>query len=171
MIKQEYYSVKEISQQTGLSSRHIRRIVQNISNEHSKDVLYKNQNEEWRIHHLLLSNFKPQRIRKNKYYALTIDPVHHYSDSDLHRIMAFVYSQMPDEQLEINYVIEPKKATQVNHLHCFVKCQNRKKLIDTIRIGFSDLSYREAVVFDLAGWKAYIMKNNNNITTLKKHYK
>jgi hypothetical protein len=52
-----------------------------------------------------------------------------------------------------------------------VKCQNRKKLIDTIRIGFSDLSYREAVVFDLAGWKAYIMKNNNNITTLKKHYK
>ena len=169
MNKEEYLSVKQISQLTELSTRHIRRIIGHLKLNHNDFMINKDKKEAWRIHHLLLPNFKPQRKRKNKYYALTIDPVKKYSEHDLHLIMKFVFDQLSDDKLEINYTIETKKANGVNHLHCFVKSENRKKIIDVIRIAFSEVSYKEAVMYDLEGWKSYITKDNNNIIKLKKN--
>jgi hypothetical protein len=164
-------TVKEISQKTELSTRHIRRIISQLSSEHTTDVLHKNNKDEWRVHHLLFSKFKPKRIRKCKYYALTIDPCRQHLEAEIHEIMKFVVGQMPDENLELNYVIEAKKATGINHIHCFIRCNNRKRLLEVIRMAFSEVSYKEAVMYDLNGWKSYITKENDKIITLNKKTK
>jgi len=168
MKEKEYLTVKEISLITQLSSRHIRRLIHNLTNEHPQELIHKNNNNEWMIHHLMISKFKPQRVHKTKYYALTIDPCQSYKEDDLHQIMEFIIQSMPEDNVEINYTIESKKKNGINHLHCFVRCTKRKRLIELIRIAFSDVSYREAVVYDLEGWKKYITKENANIITLKK---
>ena len=82
--------------------------------------------------------------------------------------MAFVYEQMDDHTLEINYAIERKKSDGLNHVHSFVKCSNKKKLIKCIRLGFGKISYRETPIFDLTGWKSYITKYGAEIITITK---
>ncbi len=67
MIKNEYMSVKEVSEITQQSTRNVRRIIKRIEGEANKELLHQANNNNWRIHHLLLSRFKPQRIRVNKY--------------------------------------------------------------------------------------------------------
>jgi hydroxymethylpyrimidine pyrophosphatase-like HAD family hydrolase len=166
MKEEEYLTVNEIIKKTQLSSRHVRRIINQLSSSYNSLYLYKDDNEIWKIHNTLEWRFRPIRNRKTKYYALTIDPCSKYSEMDLHKIMSFVFEQMGTDSLEINYTIESKKATGVNHLHCYVKCNNKKRLLDVIRIAFSELSYHEAIVYDLEGWKAYMTKENKKITTL-----
>jgi hypothetical protein len=168
MIQKEYLTIKEISQKYNLSTRHVRRLVAKKVNETTKELIHKDENNNWAVHHLLLSKFKPKRKRKNKYYALTVDPCDGFTTEDIDKIMLFVFEQMNDPQLEINYTVEHKKANSRNHLHCFVKCSNRKRLLEYIKLGFSKVSYHESVMYDLEGWKKYITKDNNNITTLKK---
>lgn len=167
MIKNEYMSVKEVSKITQQSTRNVRRIIKRIEGEVNKELLHQDNNNNWRIHHLLLSRFKPQRIRVNKYYALSVDPCYQYSESEIDEILRFIVEQMGEINIELNYVIEQKKANNQNHVHCFVKCSNKKKLLQCIRLGFSQVSYHQSLIFDLASWKNYITKDNNNIKTLK----
>ncbi len=160
-------TVTELSKHHKISSRQIRRIIAKLFPETTEQLIFKDYNNIWNVHHLLINRFKPKRIRRKKYYALTIDPVHDYTANDIHEIMAFVFKQMNDEGFEINYTIETKKSSGRNHIHCYVKCKNKKKLIELIRLGFSSVSYNDAVIYDLEGWKEYITKQYNNITTLK----
>lgn len=81
--------------------------------------------------------------------------------------MKFIYVQMDSSNVELNYVVEKKKANNQNHIHCFIKCSNKKKLIQCIRLGFSQVSYHQGPVFDLVGWKDYIKKDGSQIITLK----
>jgi hypothetical protein len=168
MIEKEYLTVTELSKLHQVSTRQIRRIISKLIPDTTEQLIYKDNNDIWNVHHLLTSRFKPQRTRKDKFYALTIDPVHEYSESEIHEIVNFVYDQMADEGLEINYSVEAKKANGRNHIHCFIKCKNRKKLIDLMRLGFSTVSYHEATIYNLEGWKSYITKDSNNIKTLKR---
>lgn len=151
-----------------MSARNVRRIISTLTESCSEDTLYQNKNHEWQIHHLLLPKFKPQRQRKNKYYALSVDPCGSYSKADVDVVMKFVFDQMKDESLEINYVVEQKKSDGQNHLHCYVKCSDRKKLVNCFRLGFGQLSYHVSEVFDLQGWIQYITKDGSQITKLKK---
>lgn len=83
--------------------------------------------------------------------------------------MKFAFEQTNDNKLEINYVIE--QGTNFSnhlHLHCFIICNNKRKLIESIRLGFSRISYYQSDIFDLDGWKNYITKNKDEIKTLKK---
>lgn len=168
MTKNEYLDVKTISQITKQSARNVRRIITKIENEVSTELLHQDKNNCWLIHSLLLGRFKPQRIRTDKYYALSIDPCHHYSEIEITNILKFICEQMKDDNLEINYVVEQKKANGQNHIHCYVKCANKRKLIENIRLGFSAVSYHQTPVFDLEGWKRYITKDGSAIATLKK---
>lgn len=168
MINNEYLSVKEISQLTEQSTRNVRRIIKKLENEVAKELLYQDKNNIWMIHKFLLSRFKLQRVRANKYYALSIDPCHNYSEAEIDEILKFVMEQMDELNFELNYVVEQKKANNQNHIHCYVKCSNKKKLLNNIRLGFSKVSYHQSAIFDITGWKNYITKNNNNIKTLKK---
>lgn len=167
MIKNEYFNVKEISVLTFQSARNVRRIIKKLENEVAKELLYQNKNNVWMIHKFLLSRFKLQRVRTNKYYALSIDPCHNYSEVEIDEILRFVIVQMDEPNFELNYVVEQKKANSQNHIHCFVKCSNKKKLLNNIRLGFSKVSYHQSSIFDLNGWKQYITKDNNEIKTLK----
>lgn len=166
MQQNEYLTVKEISTKYEMSTRNVRRIISKLMGNCSETTLYKNKNNQWQIHHLLVSKFKPQRKRKNKYYALSIDPCSNYTNEDIDMIMGFVYEQMNDNSLEINYVIEQKQINGRNHLHCFIKCFNKKKLLDCFRLGFSRISYHESAIFDLVGWKKYITKDGSQIVTI-----
>lgn len=167
MIQNEYLDVKTISKETNQSARNVRRIIKKIEYEVSTELLHQDKNNCWLIHRLLLGRFKPQRIRTNKYYALSIDPCHHYSESEINEILKFVFEQMKDDKLEINYVVEQKKANGQNHIHSYIKCDNKRKLLESIRLGFSTVSYKQTPVFDLEGWKRYITTDGSSITTLK----
>lgn len=167
MIQNEYKNVKEVSQLTSQSTRNVRRIIKRLEDEVGKELLHQDNNNMWMIHNLLLGRFKPQRIRTDKYYALSVDPCYNYSEMEIDEVMKFVIEQMSDKTTEINYVIEQKKANNQNHIHCFVKCSNKKKLMQCIRLGFSQVSYCQTGIFDLAGWKKYITKDNNKIKLLK----
>ncbi|MEO8515511.1 MAG: hypothetical protein ABI426_02140 [Flavobacterium sp.] len=167
MIKDDYLSVKEVSKLTVQSTRNVRRIIKKIENDVTNRMLYQDENYNWYIHRQLLSRFKLQRIRANKYYALSIDPCHNYSKDEIEEILSFVLKQMGDTNIEINYVIEQKTKNGQNHLHCFVKCSNKKKLIQCFRLGFSQVSYHQSAIFDLENWKKYITKDGSQITKLK----
>lgn len=169
MNEKEYLNVKEVSIKTQQSCRNVRRIIARIEieNQVSKELLYKDQNGQWNIHHLILTKFKPQRIRENKYYALSFDPCSNYSKNEIDEIMKYVISQMGETKIEINYVVESKKENERNHLHCYVKCENKQKLIRCIRLAFSKVSYHQGGVFDLKGWQNYITKETQTITRLK----
>jgi transcriptional antiterminator len=167
MQQNEYLTVKEISLKYDMSARNVRRIIGKLNEKYSEASLHKNKKNEWQIHYLLVPKFKPQRTRKNKYFALSIDPCANYSESDINVVMRFVYEQMNDDSLELNYVIEQKKSNNQNHLHCFIKCSDKKKLLDLFKLGFSRISYHESKIFDLVGWKGYITKDGSLIKRLK----
>ncbi len=167
MIENEYLTVKEISIRTLQSTRNVRRRIKKLECEVGKELLHQDKNHNWRVHHILLSRFKPQRVRANKYYALSIDPCYYYSEAEIDAVMAFIIEQMGESGIELNYVVERKKANDQNHIHCYIKCSNKKKLLQCVRLGFSKLSYHHSAIYDLGSWKQYITKDNNNIKTLK----
>lgn len=168
MIVNDYITVIEVSRITQQSTRNVRRIINRIKDEVDSNLLFKDvEQSTWNIHKDLLHKFKPQRIRANKFYALTIDQCVSYSEKDLHEIMKYVIELMGDTQTEIHYVVEQKKANNQNHIHCFVKCSNKRKLIQNFRMAFSTVSYHQSAIFDLESWKGYITKENHEIKTLK----
>jgi hypothetical protein len=169
MIVNDYKTVVDVSKITEQSTRNVRRIINRIKDEVDDRLLFKDEEQStWNIHKDLLHKFKPQRIRANKFYALTIDPCVSVSEKDLHSIMKYVIELMGDTHTEIHYVVEQKKkAPHLNHIHCFVKCSNKRKLIQNFRLAFSTLSYHQSAIFDLESWKGYITKENNEIKTIK----
>lgn len=166
MINNEYLNVKEISVYTSQSTRNVRRIISRIEGEVGAELLYQDKNNTWRVHKLLLGRFKPQRIREHNYYALSVDLCHNYTEDEIAVVLRFAVEQMTNVQIEINYVVEQKKKNGQNHIHCYVKCSNKKKLLQSIRLGFLSVSYCQSEIFDLNGWKQYITKNNTIIKTL-----
>lgn len=166
MIKNEYLTVSEISKLYNVSKRNIRRIINKIVDVTNNKLLDKNYNGYWLIHRLLLPKFKPQRKRQPNYYALTIDPCAKYSENEIHVIMQFIADNVGDDSIEINYSIEQKKANNLNHVHCYIKSGKKKKIIELVTMGFSSVSYKEADIFDLEGWKNYITKDGSQIKTI-----
>ncbi len=169
MIENEYLTVRELSVKHNLTSRHIRRIITKFYNESgTKGLIIRNKNNHWLVHRVIEYRFQPKRKRKNKYYAVTIDPCHPYTVKEIDTIMNYLFEQLNSEDVEINYVVETKAANNQNHVHCYIKCTNRKKVIEAIKLGFSRVNYLESLIFDLEGWRNYITKQNKQIITLKK---
>jgi hypothetical protein len=164
MIVNDYKTVVEVSKITQQSTRNVRRIIERIKEQVDSTKLFKDEESNvWNIHPSILHKFKPQRIRTNKFYALTIDPCSVFSEQDLDKVMEYVVELMGEVETEIHYVVEKKKSNAQNHLHCFVKCSNKRKLIQNLRVAFSTLSYNQSAIFDLESWKSYITKENNKI--------
>lgn len=165
MITQEYYSVKELSKLHGMTPRHIRRIMTKLIDEGKRNLIFK-ENGNWKIHHLLESKFNPIRIHKKKWIAINIDPSQELSNEKIKSIMKFVFEQMGEGTI-INYTIEGKRSNQRNHIHGYVNCQSKRKLVEAIKLGFGNVSYLITEVYDLQGWISYITKENNEIINLK----
>lgn len=166
MTKSEYLTVVEISKLHKVTTRNVRRVVNELTEEKTEELIYKDANNRWMVHRLLLPKFKPQRITKQKYYALTIDPSSNYNSIEIDGVMRFVVDRMQNPNIEINYVVEQKKANGNNHIHCFINCNQKTKLIENLRLGFSNISYHQTEIFDLTGWKNYITKDGGQIKTL-----
>ncbi len=166
MSNQEYLTVTEISNHYNVSKRNIRRIINKLCDETSDDMLYKDSNGYWMVHRLKLPMFRPQRIRSSKYYALTIDPCSNHNEKEIDVIMNFIADNIESEKLEINYTVETKKSNGKNHIHCFIKTEKKKSIIELVRYAFSSVSYKENKIFDLEGWKKYITKDGSQIKTI-----
>lgn len=166
MIEKEYLSVAEISKQQKTSTRQVRNIVGELAKEMKEELIYKDSHHRWMIHRLLLPKFQPKRKIKQKYYALSVDTCSSYSSGDIDKIMEFVIGRMENPNIEINYVVEQKNKDGKNHLHCYINCNQRTKLIENLRLGFSNLSYYQTEIYDLDGWKDYITKDGGTIKTL-----
>ena len=167
MIKKEYLTVTELSNQYKLGARNIRKTIDKIKDNTTKELLYKDKNKRWLIHHILIPKFKPIKQLKTRYYALSVDLCRNYTESDIHAVMKFVCERMENPKIEINYTIEKKKANEHSHLHCFINCKQKRKLIENLRLGFSSISFKEDDIWDFEGWKQYITKEGNQITTIK----
>jgi len=168
MIKKEYFNVKEISEKYNTTTRNVRRIIYKIKDNTSENLLGKNRNNMWQIHHLLLPKFRPQRKRKTKYYSLTIRPLDNYSKKDIIVVMKFIYEQLSDNDLIINYTIEENKSMNNHHIHCYVKTKQKRELINKIKEIFCKIDYQQTSIYDLDGWKNYITKDGSSIITLRK---
>lgn len=167
MSNNEYLTVKDISREFKLTTRHIRKLVAQLAEEKNHLLIHKDRMNKWAIHRLLLPTFQPKKKKTEKWYALSIDPIQYYSEKDIDEVMKFILVNMADENIEIHYTVEQKKANGRNHIHCFLNCNQKKKLIENVRLGFSQVSYHHQEVFDLEGWKSYITKDGATIKTLK----
>ncbi len=168
MIEKEYYTVQEVSKKMETCSRNIRKTINKIKNTVGSELLYKDVNNRWKIHHLIIPKFKRKNKRKPKYYALSMDPVNNYTVKEIESIIEFVCEQMKETSIEINYVIEPKIANGRHHLHCYVNCGKKRKLIEQFQLGFSQLSYQQNEIYDLERWKNYMIKDGEKIKCVKK---
>jgi hypothetical protein len=122
MIKKEYYTVNEISKHYQTTSRNVTRIIYALKEDSNENLLRKDNNDIWEIHQLLLSKFKPQRIRRCKYYALTIYLTDNYSPKVIGEMMRFICNNSSDTKLEVNYSIDASKTKDLHHhMHCYIK--------------------------------------------------
>ncbi len=167
MIEKEYLTVNQISKLKKISSRHVRRIISTLYRQVSLELLHKDKSKRWSIHPLLAYRFNAIRKKRVNYYSFTIDPCCDLNINHIHQIMEFSFKQMKKTQCEINYTVERKKSSGYNHIHCYISCSNKKKLISCLRMGFVNLNYNECKTYDLAGWKKYITKESKKITQLK----
>ena len=147
MIKNEYLTVSEISKLYNVSKRNIRRIINKIIDVTNNNLLGKDNNGIWRVHRMLLNRFKPQRVRKQSYYALTIAPCANYSESDIDVIMQFIADNVGSDNIEINYSVEQKKANNQKHVHCYITSGKKKKICWTGDGRVTKLQNRNAAKF------------------------
>ncbi len=169
MAKQEYLSVAEIAANCTMTTRNVRRIINELTETTNKHLLYKDNYNRWRVHQLLKSKFKRKRSIKQPYFALSFKADIGYSSRDITRIIEYAFSQIDDLGLEINYVIEFKKANGQPHVHSYIKSTKKAEVLKTLKFLFANFSFYESKIFDLPRWQQYITKDGNPIITLKKN--
>ncbi|WP_339917983.1 hypothetical protein [Yeosuana marina] len=169
MIEKEYLTVNDLSKHHKTTARNIRRIITNLNERKNGYMIHKDKMERWQVHHLLIKEFKPQRRRDSKYYALTIRPPYAYSKDVLISMMKMVFDKCEDEELEFNYTIEAGKFnSEYHHIHCYIKTKRKQELNHQIREVFYKIDMKQNKVYDLERWKRYITKDGSPIIKLKK---
>lgn len=167
-MKKEYYKVYEVSKMFKISSRHVRAKIKNLKESGEfNNRIEKDGEGQWLIHHLTLPLFKRKRKEKNTYYALTLTFDNNYTNSNIESVIQWVCNRTGLENIEFYYTIEKGMKAEKTHIHSFTNCNKKRSLIENLRLGFSNVGYKEAPVFDLEGWKNYITKDGNNIITVK----
>lgn len=169
MVKQEYLSVANIANQCNMTTRNVRRIINELSETKNKHLLHKDNYNRWQVHQLLKPKFKRQRNRKQPYFALSFKADKGYSSEDISKIIEYAFSQIDDHSLEINYVIEYKKANGQPHIHSYIKSMKKVEVLKILKLLFANLSFYESKIFDLPRWQQYITKEGSPIITLTKN--
>jgi hypothetical protein len=167
MVTKEYLNVRELSRAHQMSQRNIRKIIKRLAESKSQELIHKDANNQWQVHHILSREFTRKRDVKNPFYAFSVDLCRKYKEEEINEVMGFICSRMGNDNLVLGYVIENKKANGDSHLHCYINCRQKRELIDNLKLGFSGISYKECEIFDLDGWKNYMMKEGKKITTIK----
>lgn len=171
MIQQEYYSVNELSQLNNMTSRNIRKIIASMKDKKSDSLLYKDSNNSWRVHHLLIPEFKRKRTKTISYKAITIDPVEIYSYNEIIERLNQVSIMVDDNSLDFRVTVEVKKGNVRNHIHGYYCTKRNRAFINALKFWFPSMSYHITEAYDLEGWKDYITKDDNKIITINKNKK
>lgn len=158
MSAKEYLTINEVAIKHQVSTKTVLRRIKHLLSDVSPLMLYKDKGYTWRIHHLLIPKFRPKYKEKIKTYAFSIDPCEFYSEEDIHKIMDFVFENVCDNNLEIEYVVEQKVSNSKNHIHCLLTTENKQKILESVRLAFGKVSYKLIPAYDKAGWKGYMMK-------------
>jgi hypothetical protein len=167
MITNEYLRVDDIAKQQKITMKTVRNKIQKLIGLVPNGKIIKDNNDNWRIHYSIKEMFKPERVHKLKYTAFTIDPVYNYSYEDLLKIVSWINGNINENDFELNFSIEPKKANNRLHLHFYFKKSVSGKFLKSAKLAFHDMNYHSTEIYDLDGWKNYISKENK-IITLKK---
>jgi hypothetical protein len=167
MITKEYLTVNDVSKHYSTTARNVRRIISTISDDSNGLLLAKDKTDKWLIHRLLLPKFEPKRVRKSKFYALTIRPSSHFSTKEIDEMMRFVFKRFDDDDLEINYTLEGNNKGYY-HIHCYIQTKRKRELVREIKEIFYQIDYKQHSIYDLAGWMKYITKDGSPIIKLNK---
>lgn len=168
MITQEYYTVNELSKLNDMTARNIRKIIAGLQSEKNESLLYKDANNSWRVHHLLLPSFRRKRTKAKKYNAITIDPVETYSIDEIIERLTQAVNMLDDLTLEFKVVIEPKLANGRNHIHGYYHTSKKRALMNALKFWFPSMNYHITEAYDLEGWISYITKNGEELITITK---
>lgn len=164
---EEYFKVAEIAKKKKITTKTVRNKIQKLIGIVGDDKIFKDNNNEFRIHKSLLNKFEAERKHGIKYIAINIDPVDEISVKDLEETMSWIIDNTNSDNIEINYSIEQKKKNNRNHIHLYAKKDVTAKIVKNCKIAFPFMSYHLVKVYDLTGWKNYIGKESK-IITLKK---
>lgn len=162
-MNKEYLTVNEVSKMVQLTPQQVRRRIKTINTISS--LLYKD-NGEYKIHHLLLPQFR--RKKQLKVFAYTQD-FKGYSDKNIMVVMDDLINRLDANDVTIQYTIEKKKKDQTPHIHAIVEGVGSSHFIKIIRLMFGNISYKVDAIFNRLGWLEYIVKENNKIITITKN--
>ncbi len=171
MIEQEYFTSKQVSNQTDISERSVTKKARELAETKPESMIYKDGLNGWRIHHLLLPSFKRKRKRKvgrkPRYHSLTIDPNTPISAKDIHELLEYAVRGMGYKDVEFNYTIEQGLINKHNHIHAYYKTEDQEQFMLLLKNSFSEMNYYKQEIHDLDGWITYITKTDFPITTIK----
>lgn len=167
MITNDYLKVAEIAKEKNVTTKTVRNKIKKLIGLVGDNKIIKGTNDEYRIHRSILNKFEPLRVHQTKYTAVTINPVFNYSVEDLIKIMDWILELINEDELQVNYCIEQKKANGLNHLHIYIEKKICNKFLKSAKFALPKMSYYVSDVYDLNGWISYMSKETK-IITLKK---
>lgn len=159
MIEKEYLTTKEIAISTGQTTRNIRYIINKL--DVPSVMLFKDDNNVYNIHHLLLPYFAPKKHNKLKEYAVSFDILNTKIDDDIKNIMKHIKTEL--KGLVMQYSIEVKQ-NGIKHIHSIVSGVTKTELTELIKLYFDKPRVYIMGIYDKQGWKKYISKESPIIT-------
>lgn len=173
-VHYEYKTTNEVSELFNLTPKRITQIAQKLiktGEVRSKQLLGKDRNGHWYIHHSIVNKFKQKNKKHLSEYAFTIDPCSRYfTQNDLQKIVEYVTVKMRDRQpdFRISYTIEAKTSGSKNlHIHGYTNAQNTKHLKKEFKDCFvlADIDMRK--MYNKEGWEKYITKEDKVLKRAK----
>lgn len=167
MITNDYLGVGDLARQKKVTMKTVRNKIQKLIGVVGVGKIIKDNNNEWRIHNSIKDLFDPERVHRERYKAITIDPIYSYTREDLIKIVQWVVNCIDKTDVEICYTIEQKKSNYRNHLHFYMAKELSGKFQKAARRAFPEMDCYVAEIYDLSGWKNYIGKESKIITIKK----
>lgn len=162
----EYYSTKEVAISTKQTTRNIRYRLDKLKEEVPPTMLFKDANNSYQIHHLLLPQLAPKYTGTIKQYAMTFDILDNSTDEEIKNKIEYITNSF--NAVKMQYGIQLKESG-MKHIHAIVEGISKSKFREQIRLYFHDHTRVYVVgVYDKQGWLRYIGRDNTEIITINK---
>jgi hypothetical protein len=162
----EYYSTKEVAIMTNQTTRNVRYKLNKLVDELPPTMIYKDVNNTYNIHHLLLPQLRPINTGKSKKYAMTFDVLDNATDEEITSKIEYITKDFT--KLKMKYGIQ-SKASGMKHVHAICEGVSKSEFTKQIRQYFHEYTRVYCVgVYDVQGWVNYIGRDNTQIITIDK---
>jgi hypothetical protein len=162
-MQNEYYTTSQIAGLTGLNNNQVIYRAKKIIT--TKDLLFIDNSGTWRIHKLLLHEFK--KVEKNipTEYSYTANLPHDLSEKEIANVMKWVVS-LCMSNVKLEYTIERKKKDNFNHIHAVLTTRNLNEFKKNMKLAFHTQGYKHDLLYDRERWLKYITKDGHQIITI-----